>query len=69
MLTGEGAEQDVSRRAGTSFLGTETPRKTIATDLGLQGPLLPPYDYLNNVTVDRNDIYVNADRADVIDEF
>lgn len=55
-----------SRRACTSFLGTETPRKTIATDLGLQGPLLSPYDYLNNVTVDRNDIYVNADRADVI---
>lgn len=58
-----------SRLASTSFLGTETPRKTIATDLGLHGPLLPPYDYLNNETVDRNDIDVNADRANVIREF
>ena len=44
-------------------------RKTIATDLGLQATLLLPYGYLNNVTVDRNDIYVNADRANVIYEF
>ena len=30
---------------------------------------MPPYDYLTNVTVDRNDIYVNAHRVNVIDEF
>jgi hypothetical protein len=30
---------------------------------------MPPYDYLNDVTVDRNDIYVDARRANVIDEF
>lgn len=45
------------------------PREAIATDLGLQGPLLSPYDYLNKVAVDRNDLYVNADRANVIDKF
>jgi sugar lactone lactonase YvrE len=44
-------------------------RKTIATDLGLQDPFLLPYGYLNNVTVAGNDIYVNADRANVIYEF
>ncbi len=30
---------------------------------------MSPYDYLNNVMVDRNDIYVDANRANVIDEF
>ncbi len=44
-------------------------RKTIATDLGLQAPFLLPYGYFNNVTVAGNDIYVNADRANVIYEF
>ncbi len=46
-------------------------RKTVATDLGLQTPLpfLFGYGYLNNVTVAGNDIYVNADRANVIYEF
>lgn len=46
-------------------------RKTIATDLGLQAPLpfLFPYGWLNNVTVDHNDIYVNADRSNIIYEF
>lgn len=45
-------------------------RKTIATDLGLQGPFIFPFGYLNNVTVsDTNDIYVNADRRNVIYEF
>lgn len=57
------------RRACTSFLGTETPRKTITTDLGRQGPLLSPYNYLKNVTVDRNDIHGKADRANVIYQF
>ena len=44
-------------------------RKTIATELGLQAPLLLPYGYFNNVTVAGNDIYVNADRANVIYNF
>jgi len=48
-------------------------RKTIATDLGFQDPALPdlfPFGSLNNVTVsDTNDIYVNADRRNVIYEF
>ena len=46
-------------------------RKTIATDLGLQAPLpfFFTYGYLNNVTVAGNDIYVNADRRNVIYEF
>jgi hypothetical protein len=48
-------------------------RKTIATDLGLQDPALPdffPFGFINNVTVsDTNDIYVNADRRNVIYEF
>lgn len=47
-------------------------RKTIATDLGLQTPLpfLFSYGYLNNVTVsDNNQVFVNADRRNVIYEF
>ena len=45
-------------------------RKTIATELGLQGPFIFPYGYLNNVTVsDTNQIFVNADRRNVIYEF
>jgi sugar lactone lactonase YvrE len=44
-------------------------RTTVATDLGLQGPFLFPFGYLNNVTVAGNDIYVNADRRNVIYEF
>ena len=44
-------------------------RTTIATDLGFQGPFLFPFGYLNNVTVAGNDIYVNADRRNVIYEF
>jgi hypothetical protein len=44
-------------------------RKTIATDLGLQAPFPFPFGYLNNVTVAGNDIYVNADRKNVIYEF
>ena len=46
-------------------------RTTIATDLGLQDPLpfLFPFGWLNNVTVDHNDIYVNADRRNVVYEF
>ncbi len=41
-------------------------RKTIATELGLQAPLAGPYGFLNTVTVDHNDIYLNADRANLI---
>ena len=41
-------------------------RKTIATELGLQAPLAGPYGFLNNVTVAHNDIYLNADRANLI---
>ncbi len=44
-------------------------RKTIATDLGLQLPTLFPIGWFNNVVVSGNDIYVNADRANVIYEF
>jgi len=45
-------------------------RKTIATELGLQGPFIFPYGFLNNVTVaGNNDIYVNADGRNVIYEF
>ena len=44
-------------------------RRTIATELGLQTPFIFPYRWLNNVTVAGNDIYVNADRANVIYEF
>lgn len=45
-------------------------RKTIATDLGLQDPSpLSAIGWFNNVTVSGNDIYVNADRANVIYEF
>jgi WD40 repeat protein len=45
-------------------------RKTIATELGLQGPFIFPFGYLNNVTVsDNNQIFVNADRRNVIYEF
>jgi sugar lactone lactonase YvrE len=48
-------------------------RKTIATDLGFQASALAelfPFGFLNNVTVsDTNDIYVNADRRNVIYEF
>ncbi len=48
-------------------------RKTIATDLGFQDPVFPdlfPFGFLNNVTVSNtNDIYVNADRRNVIYEF
>ncbi len=45
-------------------------RRTIATELGLQGPFLFPYGYLNNVTVsDTNEIFLNADRRNVIYEF
>ena len=41
-------------------------RKTIATELGLQAPLAGPYGFLNTVTVDHNDIYLSADRANLI---
>ena len=45
-------------------------RKTIATELGFQGPFLFPFGYLNNVTVSANNqIFVNADRRNVIYEF
>ena len=44
-------------------------RKTVGTDLGFQAPFFFAFGYLNNVTVARNDIYVNADRANVIYEF
>jgi sugar lactone lactonase YvrE len=45
-------------------------RKTIATDLGFQDPSpLSATGWFNNVTVAGNDIYVNADRANVIYEF
>ena len=48
-------------------------RKTIATDLGFQDSALPdffPFGYFNHVTVsDTNEIYVNADRKNVIYEF
>lgn len=48
-------------------------RKTIATDLGLQEPVVPdvfPFGFFNNVTVDKNNnIYVNADRRNVISGF
>lgn len=44
-------------------------RRTIATELGLQGPFIFPYGYFNNVTVSRMDIFVNADRANVIYAF
>jgi sugar lactone lactonase YvrE len=45
-------------------------RKTIATDLGLQDPSpLSAFGWFNDVNVVGNDIYVNADRANVIYEF
>lgn len=46
-------------------------RKTVATELGLQAPLpfLFPFGWFNNVTIDNNDIYVNADRSNLIYEF
>ncbi len=45
-------------------------RKTIATDLGLQDPTpLSAFGWFNDVNVVGNDIYVNADRANVIYEF
>jgi sugar lactone lactonase YvrE len=45
-------------------------RKTVATDLGFQGPFLFPFGYLNNVTVSANNqIFVNADRRNVVYEF
>ena len=56
----------------TSIHLTSGKRKTIATDLGLQDSALPgvfPFGYMNNVTVEGNDVYVNADRANVIYEF
>jgi hypothetical protein len=45
-------------------------RTTIATELGLQGPFIFAFGYLNNVTVSANNqIFVNADRRNVIYEF
>jgi DNA-binding beta-propeller fold protein YncE len=45
-------------------------RKTIGSDLGFQDPTpLSATGWFNNVTVAGNDIYVNADRANVIYEF
>lgn len=45
-------------------------RNTIATDLGLQDPTpLSAFGWFNDVNVAGNDIYVNADRANVIYEF
>ena len=45
-------------------------RKTIGTELGFQGPFIFPFGYLNNVTVSANNqIFVNADRRNVIYEF
>ena len=43
---------------------------TVATDLGFQGPsLLSPYGWFNDVTAAGKDVYVNADRANVLYEF
>lgn len=45
-------------------------RATVADELGLQGPhLISPFGWFNDVTATGNDIYVNADRANVIWEF
>ena len=44
-------------------------RATIATELGLQVPTLFPIGWFNDVTVAGKDIYVNADRRNVIYEF
>ena len=61
----EGASQEL-----TSIHLKSGKRQTIATDLGLQGPFIFPFGYLNNVTVsDNNQIFVNADRRNVIYEF
>lgn len=45
-------------------------RRTIATDLGFMDPIpgVSPFGWFNNVTTAGNDIYVNADRANVIYE-
>ncbi|NNE11015.1 MAG: hypothetical protein HKN41_02095 [Ilumatobacter sp.] len=45
-------------------------RETVADGLGLQNPSpLSPFGWFNDVTVAGNDVYVNADRANVIYEF
>ncbi len=44
-------------------------RKTVATGLGFQAPLFFPFGLFNNVTVDRGDIFVNADLDNVIYRF
>ena len=47
-------------------------RKVVAKNLGLAEPVIPfafPFGLFNNVVVDGHDIYVNADRENVIHEF
>ena len=44
-------------------------RKTVGSGLGFQAPLFFPFGLFNNVTVDRGDIYVNADLDNKIYRF
>ena len=81
VFSGLAAPEGIDIKGNTMYVveaGTETltsinmktgARATIATHLGLQAPTLFPIGWFNDVTVAGKDIYVNADRRNVIYEF